>query len=241
MQGLRKLGLVSCACWLAILGWMIQPQRVGCELNIIRKVNTKDVYHKDRFNIPKSKCIEIRQGNKCAVYGGFERSPSNPCKCHCPPLKGTMVLRKNRWKCTGNAELRLREGKPHSCYHHWSVLLVVNKSLYYITHQYVNIVYFNATRRSKTFHVFAWFFDAALFLVWSLDFRNFSLNLVHEALFHPFFHMAININVSLDIFFHILLPRVNLERFPQSFRSIRSVLCTRNFQINFDPPAGCTS
>lgn len=111
MPGPIKHRFVSCACWLAIFGWMVGLQCVGCELNIIRKVNMKDVYHKDRFNIPRSKCTDIRQGNKCAVYGGFERSPSNPCKCQCPPLKGTMVLHENRWKCTGNTEIRLREGK----------------------------------------------------------------------------------------------------------------------------------
>lgn len=95
--------------WTFILGWLFHA--VNGDLIIIRKVNKKDNYHKDRFNIRRSKCIDIRQGNKCGFYGGFERSPNNPCKCHCPPRRGTIIKRNKQWRCTGNEVFRQREGK----------------------------------------------------------------------------------------------------------------------------------
>ncbi|KAK3739529.1 hypothetical protein QZH41_016203 [Actinostola sp. cb2023] len=102
--------LLFCTCWTFLLGWTSRYVLVNAELVIIRKVNKKDVYHKDRFNIRRSKCTDIRQGNKCKIYGGFERSPSNPCKCHCPPRMGTMTQQNKKWRCTSNEELREREG-----------------------------------------------------------------------------------------------------------------------------------
>ncbi|KXJ25587.1 hypothetical protein AC249_AIPGENE6373 [Exaiptasia diaphana] len=96
--------------WTFILGWTWLFRVVNGDLVIIRKVNKKDNYHKDRFNIRRSKCIDIRQGNKCGFYGGFERSPNNPCKCHCPPRRGTIIKRNKRWRCTSNEVFRQREG-----------------------------------------------------------------------------------------------------------------------------------
>ncbi|XP_032242012.2 uncharacterized protein LOC5516350 isoform X1 [Nematostella vectensis] len=111
LRGADEVRMPMCSNWGEILlsYWMLMvilAEISAAEIKIVRKVSESDVYHRDRFNIPKARCLKMQGKNKCGVYGGFERSANNSCKCFCPPRSGTIVPEKDSWRCKENGKLR---------------------------------------------------------------------------------------------------------------------------------------